>query len=378
MVFLISPSIGPAIGATPSPDLINALQHLADSRRCGLNEILGDRDVLRAVSVCPHLSTPARAVYAKLSEISTRMYHLLSRCSLHVLVTEQPSICTRETASGQERIVLSVEHLARHQHLAQNPHLLCENLDDCSFLTWVGSLYADWNRLPAQMHLEDRNGGGHTTAHVYETILQGRDVLCLCISDSDLKYEGDTALGETAAALQEVNDRNDTTLAHLHILSCQEAENLVPASILADVYRSDTNKLDATSDVQSLQDELTHELWRYYDTKNGIRAFQFLSPPNPQFQTSWSRIFGAPTDVTRNNCPDCAKYNTCQKKSDCTTYLAKGLGTTVLPDTVESFFRKRSSAEISRRIPARIKPEWETIGLLVWTWGTAGFRMAAC
>jgi hypothetical protein len=284
----------------------------------------------------------------------------------------------RETVSGQERIVLSVEHLARDQRLGQEPALLCENLNDCNFLTWLGSFYADWNGLPNRVRFEPRNGGGQTTAQTFEAILQGRNTLCLCIADSDLKYEGDNSLGATATALREANERSGTPLAHLHILCCQEAENLVPASVLEDLYSGDATKLASTSDIQQIQKDTAHELWRYYDVKNGIRVFQFLNPVRAQFQTSWSRVFGQASDVTKEYCRRCAELNICEEKSDCTTYLARGLGTTVLADTVESFFLKKSSAEILRRIPARMENDWSRIGRVLWTWGTAGPRMAAC
>jgi hypothetical protein len=378
MIFFLAPTISHAISAAPPPDLVNAMQHLADSRRCGLNEILGDREVLRAVSNCQHLSSSARAIYGRLSEVSTRMHQLLAECELYVLVSDQPAICARETIAGQERIVLSVEHLARHQRLSQSAVLLCENLDDCTFLNWIGQFYADWRRLPNRLQFEARNGGGHTTAQVYDAILESRDTQCLCISDSDLKYEGDTALGETARAIQEVHARRDTTLAHLHVLQCQEAENMIPASILADVYASDANKLAASADLQAIQGNAAHELWRYYDVKKGLCTFELLHPSNPEFQSSWCRAFGSVVDITSATCSGCREHEQCEHKSDCTVYLGRGLGMSVLSDTIESFFSMKSPAEVRRRVPPRMAADWSAVGRLVWTWGTAGYRMAAC
>src|SRR5205823_531302 len=113
MLFYLSPGIGPAIEAPGrSADLVNALQHLADSRRCGLNNILGDRSVLRAVSTCEDLSKSARAVYARLAEVSTQLHGIISKCNVYVEVSEQPAVCHRVNVAGQIKIVISVDYIA--------------------------------------------------------------------------------------------------------------------------------------------------------------------------------------------------------------------------------------------------------------------------
>jgi hypothetical protein len=342
-----------------------------------VNEILAEREVFQAAAACTHLSRSARALYQRLAEASTRMRYLLSQCQVIVRVTEEPSVCRREMTDGQETIVLSAELLSREQRLAQQPVLLCENLDDCDFLECLGVIYGTQRRLPDRIQLSTRNGGGSTTASVYEDILKAKAELCLCICDSDLKYEGDTSEGDTARALRAAHVLYDPTLACLHVLRCQEAENLIPASILADVYISDVQKLNAVPDLDNIQSNRTHQLWRYYDIKNGIRVFEFVSSANQRYVASWSRVFGGSSDIVEHNCAACAKYRACERKSDCTAYLARGFGSTVLRDTVTGFFTKRSCAEIIRRLPQAIAGEWEIVGRLVWAWGMAGCRMAA-
>jgi hypothetical protein len=277
----------------------------------------------------------------------------------------------------QEQIILSVEFLARGQRLAQQPALLCENLDDCDFMVWLGIVHGFRMNLPERIQLSKRNGGGSTTAKVYEDILKSKEELCLCISDSDLKFEGDTAEGGTACALCEVNSCNDSTLACLHILQCHEAENLIPASVLADVYASDPQKLSAVPDLEGVQSNEAHQLWRYYDVKNGIRAFEFINSPKLQYIASWTRVFGCASDVKKHMCRVCPEVGACEKKAECMDYLAKGFGASVLTDTVREFLTKNSRAEIVRRLTPRMLAEWELVGRLIWTWGIAGCNMAA-
>jgi len=372
MVFLLSPNLATVIATSPSNDLINALQHLADSRRCGQNEILGDREVFRTISKCLALSYSARAVYHRLAEASSTMRNLLTHCVFYVFVTEEPSVRRRERDGDRERIIISIEYLARTQSLSQRPVLLCENLDDCDFIISLAAFYNQFKKLYGYINFSKRNGGGSTTAPCYEDIVSHREELCLCLCDSDKKYEGDMHEGDTATALREVETRHDTTLTHLYVLQCQEAENLIPASILADVYATDPQKLDAVSDLKRIQSERIYQLWRYYDVKNGIRVFEFATSANSAYQNSWARVFGSVTDSVSRYCETCSAAMVCTTKAECTTYLVRGFGSTALRDTVNDFLTTKPMAEIVRRLSPPILTEWESIGALVWSWGTVG------
>lgn len=374
MIFFLSSDLA-RMAQDMVPEAVDGLQHLADSRRCGENEIIGYRQVLRDIGTCSGLSSSARAIYNRLADESTQKFGLLDTCCEHVEVVAAPSICERKQDRGRQKIVLSIGYLATNQRLAQKPVLLCENLDDCEFMTWIGKIYCQEHGLPPNVAFLPNNGGGSTTANVYEHFLSLGEQLCLCIVDGDLKYEGSTKFGETAERVLEVHSRLDSTKSCLYVLHCQEAENLIPAVVLfANCDDSDQGKTDAIRSLNNLQAETRGEPWRYVDVKEGMRVYQIVKCTNADYQVSWAAYVGT-AEQHAVRCTNCGKNLECKERTDCGIYLLPGLGSRVLSEVVNHVFGKaslQSIVKLAKQIPKPIKDEWEKLGHLVVTWGFAG------
>lgn len=379
MVFLLSQAVRDALTQVPvSPALVSGLQVLADCRRCGHNEVTGEREVLLSAAECQHLSTPARGVYGRLAEAASQTRGLPAQCSVYVEVVPGPSEFRSEDTGTQRRIVVSADLLAERLSLAGAPTLLCENLDDCRFHTLVGRLYGRRNGLADELVFDARNGGGSTTAPVFQDLLMRGEVLCLCVVDSDLRYPGSRSEGDTARKARETYSAHQTPIAELTVLPCREAENMIPASVLEDTYRrkGDASKVDAVPPICFFQSQAGGGMWRFVDLKEGLRVFEFLNA-DAASQVAWVQTFGKPQATRDTHCTPCAEKDSCTSKAKCGRYLVKGFGQSVLADAYQDFYEKNSLSEASRRVQGDLEPVWCQLGHTVWSWGLAGGRVVA-
>lgn len=167
----------------------------------------------------------------------------------------------------------------------QPTSLLCENLEDTKFYLKLSGLF----RPNSPMVVNGRHGGGGTTVDVFKEIKR-RNVVCLAILDSDVKYP-DCRQGDTASRCVKALKKKYANL-EVKVLPVHEAENLVPVSfMLCKAYT------DGVVFLQRLQKRNHLDILVYYDVKEGITKekadevvkykkfaeslFRILNPRNP-------------------------------------------------------------------------------------------------
>lgn len=362
MIFYISEEITEDLN-TDDASLINGLQSLADGRRCGKIEIIGNRNTLQKISEYSHLSSTARGVYERLFEKCTTSRSLLDNVEIYVDVKKNVEAPTKEEAgNGQVKISVPIKWIGENKLEVHPPILLCENLDDCNFYKYFGDYYKKEKRiLGIDLNFEKQNGGGATTCNVFEDIMTENKKLCLCIVDSDKKYCGCQSLGQTAKSVEDRFNRKNTPIVDLHILTCHEAENLIPLTVLGEIYDID--------EINEVLEKSTDDCWKYIDFKEGLPAFKLKNHLNEDFKNYWT-----------NNIPrwdkDCL---TCKHKCDeeCTKNVYSGFGDNVLKTSVDEFFSKNSTQKVSEKIREPYVSLWSEIGRLIFSWGVVGEKVRA-
>lgn len=120
--------------------------------------------------------------------------------------------------------------------------LLCENLKDCTFYSFLGENYCSHNNI-TDYHVSFMNlgGGGQTTAETYKNMVCEEKRSVLCVVDSDKKYANTCPLGKTCVAVKnEVTGFTELDPPfYTVILPLHEIENIIPLVILAEIYKSD-------------------------------------------------------------------------------------------------------------------------------------------
>lgn len=142
----------------------------------------------------------------------------------------------------------------------QPTSFLCENIEDVRFYMKLTSIYYPNTPIIANYY----HGGGRTTDDMFY-YLMGRNVVCIVILDSDIKYP-DCDYGETAKKCLKRYKKKLVNI-ELKVLDVHEAENLVP---LAFMKTHTYDKNGARFLEKMSQRGLLHYL-RYYDIKKGIR-----------------------------------------------------------------------------------------------------------
>lgn len=357
MIFYISEEIEKGL-SSENYNFINGLQYLADSRKHGKIEILGDRETLIKISEYSHLSTPAKSIYKVLAEKCGTTKHLLDKVSVYVDVKNDNQLPTAESSQdGKKRIVVSIDWIGKNHTLTDAPIFLCENLDDCRFYDYFGKYYMfrkGINRI--FMCFNEQNGGGSTTYKVFEKIISEYK-MCLCIVDSDRKFENCHVMGQTAKSVMERIKPESFPFVELHILECHEAENMIPLSLVDECF----DKFLFESD---LKQRILRNPWKYIDVKEGLLVSNVKESKILGFNEYWGKVF----PNWKENCKKCK--NDCTK--NCDKYIYNGLGENVLNQCVENFFSKNSIHKISERIKDPYEKHWLEIGSLVFSWGVAG------
>lgn len=165
------------------------------------------------------------------------------------------------------RVVLENAEVEKHEldisffgktESIQPTFMLCENLEDIRFYLKQTKYY----HPNSPMVVNEYHGGGGSTVDVFK-VLKRRNIVCLVILDSDIRFPG-CEKGETASRCVN-NYQNKCANIEVKVLPVHEAENLVPISFMlknTDVY--------GVRFLTRLKKKKYTEVLVYYDVKEGI------------------------------------------------------------------------------------------------------------
>lgn len=122
--------------------------------------------------------------------------------------------------------------------------LIGENLNDCKVFRHISDKYLCCHKLwAANCIFFDMNGGGATTADVYENQINNYSNFCLCIVDSDKKFPSDE-IGGTAVEVKNKHTAKHPPHCGYYIMEgISEVENLLPHEMVRKVTAIKSNLL---------------------------------------------------------------------------------------------------------------------------------------
>lgn len=243
--------------------------------------------------------------------------------------------------------------------IEEETHVIGENLLDSVFYEYVRQYYAQKNRIrnSSSCYL-GRMGGGRTTESLVLDEIRKAQHFCLIITDSDLKYKGDTEIGSTAQSIKEIMDaHNPFNCKFYSMKSVREVENLIPATIL-------TSYADG-----KLKTVLSFD-YSFYDLKKGL---DFCSLRKAGQCDYWKSLYGCAVDFTEFDAvsADYPNYDDFKRHGIGKTVLP-GFGKDLLKNVLSTGKIKKQLATVQEKglTPAQ-KIEWEQIGKLMFNWTCA-------
>lgn len=376
-------------------EIIPSLELLATAWREGKHIIAGDRKAFESIATSDHISKETQRLYANLNRLLPSLAPIRDELFTYVEVLDKTVNPTIDKSDGKYVIKLPINFFCDSYNV-QKPFLLCENLDDAKFYDFIGMAY---KRHMKMTHLftkfEEVNGGGSTTASVYEqkaTSTRDERRLVLCILDSD-KVAPNSSRGSTANKVRTFHENNCVRLENLvsmkyHILECRELENIIPFTYIQKAFDGDVNKPQVIESLQKFHCDLPEgqeinleQAYLFLDIKEGTSLNKIISKlKDPKDKTFWDEI----ANKIINNYLNCLANESCSetphkdskgKKALCSPCsISLGLGSQAL-DKINEWIAKNEKNTLAEDVWNHLSPsqqsEWEKIGRLLVSWGAA-------
>ncbi|NNG60053.1 hypothetical protein HKD51_00455 [Pseudomonas fragi] len=242
--------------------------------------------------------------------------------------------------AGEGKMVIGYRKVIDTESL-QSSKFLVENLSDSDFYKLGANslLYREKLSSEYSIKLRSENGGGNTTFSVFERITEAQE-LVLCILDSD-KEHPNGPLGDTASRFNQV-DKGYGPGYQLEVLTCTEAENLVPFSVAKEVIA--TNKPECFDSFA----RVTPEFREYADHKTGLRQEAALRLDETHGVNHWGQLISSRPPRNGEICPS--------------------LGDRFLSHSIEHM-QLLSTAKLCERIDPTLDAKLLTVSNHVVSWG---------
>lgn len=197
--------------------------------------------------------------------------------------------------TGEGRMVIGYQRVMDTEAL-QSCKFLVENLSDSDFYKLGANSLLHRERLSSEysIKLRSENGGGNTTFTVFERLIAAQE-LVLCILDSDKKHPNGP-LGDTASRFNQVGKGYGSGY-QLEILTCTEAENLVPFSVAKEIIAR--NKPDCLDSFE----RVTPEFREYADHKTGLSQETALRLDETHGVNHWGHLISSRPPRNGEICP---------------------------------------------------------------------------
>lgn len=167
---------------------------------------------------------------------------MLRDFSHQLRVVDGTCIIKKEIIESKNTFSISVD-VINQKHLSDKPSLIVENLDDAKAYLKICKAIMHDKRIYHELRFTPENGGGDTTAEVYNQRQIENDRFCLAISDSDKHFPDDSQKG-TAEKLKRVHNQNikryTILFSDYFVINAREIENILPTSILCNTLMNNT------------------------------------------------------------------------------------------------------------------------------------------
>ncbi|MFN8579064.1 MAG: hypothetical protein U0354_19725 [Candidatus Sericytochromatia bacterium] len=248
--------------------IITAINNLAFSRKQGYHLILSDLKGLETVKNNNLFDKTTRDVFKHLYNNYSLIGNLRKQMSFYIELSDKSSVIELKENNHQKIIVLSID-LIQDFDLLTKTKLLTENIQEIGFYIQICKYFKRKNPIFKNISLqyESLMGGGQNTCQVYELQQKNKKSICLCIVDSDKKYDN-CHTGETLNSLLKIDDPVNL-LCEIVSLNVCEVENLIPMSFLDEVT-NDCNWKKGFKFIENLIKEGKIDVLKYLDFKEGL------------------------------------------------------------------------------------------------------------
>jgi hypothetical protein len=201
MVFVINEDIIHKIGENCNPKIITGLQNLATSRRYGKNIIYANIKTLKFLMNLECLDRTSKDLYKSLYNNFIKINGLLKIVDSYVNLVTDDNTNSYISNDGKVILNLSISFLDDFD-LVSAPVILSENSTDIDIFGKVAELYMYKHKIKGLcLNYKIRGANGSQIYREYKNILMEQTTFCLCLADTDKKYEG-CNIGNTLRLLE--------------------------------------------------------------------------------------------------------------------------------------------------------------------------------
>lgn len=193
-------------------------------------------------------------------------------------ITEYLRIIPLNEAEGQEILNNKTVHKVHYTNFLQGEpfspsKLVCENNNDHRFYSYIAKWKQEQISTNFQLSISSFPGGGVTTCDNFRNSI-ARNHFSLCIVDSDKRHPNCKKVGDTAQECRRVKATTSLPYHKLYILSCMEAENLLPLDVITNIKYTgavESRKNELVAKFQNCTQPTLNEIYPFYDLKDGFR-----------------------------------------------------------------------------------------------------------
>ncbi len=241
--------------------------------------------------------------------------------------------------------------------------LVCENNSDYAFYNYIGQWKQKIDNANYRIALAPFPGGGGTTDDMFYNSIRD-NYFTLCIVDSDKRYPSCDKVGETAENCKKCKKNAYPAYQNLYILSCMEAENLIPLEILKQLnYKGDiaTRRDLLLYRLDQCNEDLLNKILPFFDFKEGYRKnLTFLS------DDKWKNFAKECFEVIHKD----KEFDSTLENLEVKQHFISGIKGDVLDKCIEWIKSNFEDFEKVKLLPFQLS-EWTTIGQHIVNYGFA-------
>lgn len=364
-----------AVLKTKDYNIIAFFEQLALDRRKCRNIVVAKREIFCELANTEYLSELARAVYKVLGNRMSERKLLLKNTKKYCRIVAMNCEKNRVVEEDHEIILLNIKD-GSQKDFTSYPLMLAENEEDIEFYKFIGQYFVKKNRL-GNMHInfEGRHGGGSTISKVLEHIISERNRMCLCIVDSDRKYE-EASCGETMQGIVNITQDVFQDYFEVLLLEVHEIENIIPLGVLEHIVITNNLEKQGLLFLKYLIecDNTLNSPFFYFDLKKGIlkKSFILEDGADDQCKKNYRK-----KELYRKYWQKYIEDYGIKIDSDSNTILVNGISVRILRDALELLRdMKRDDKLDLLEVDEPIRQVWDMIGEKVYCWGCIGGRIA--
>jgi hypothetical protein len=334
---------------------IASLENIFSSARLGYHIVSGERGTLKKIASMNGFSLPTLTYINKLIQKSAQNNSLHGIAKTYLSISDVEKL-TKTESNGVVKLEVPLACF-EDRELSNKAIIVFENITDNKFYKHIAQWHIEKNHngiSSIQINYTPENGGGDTTAKVFQE--KSRDRLCACIVDNDKKYTA-CREGNTSRKVKTIARKLPETSKYL-CLDAHEFENLIPISLYQKAHEN-MNPEKLEEKMRPLKIMESKNATKYFDYKKGITCKKLKS--DSEYLKHWSDIINAIGKESHD-------FSNCIDES-CPAQVIQPCS--ISEQCLDSIGNKLKESGYQIDLPEWLRQEWEKIGQLILDWSIA-------